>query len=94
MAGSPRVVTVDTVIQWDGVSQRLPRGQVIDVPPGSKLEAAIGLERLVPLGATATSRPAEPAEPAEPAAAPAVPKPRPATGKTQKDDGGGEGKGT
>lgn len=71
MACSPRVVTVDRVITWDGVSQRLPRGQVIDVPPGSQLEAAIGLEHLVPLGATATSKPAEPAATPEPAAAPA-----------------------
>jgi hypothetical protein len=80
MAASPRVVTADTRIMWDGVPQRLPRGQVIDVPPGSALEEAIGTENLVPLGATATSRPA--AEPAAPAADPAPRKPR-GNGKTQ-----------
>jgi hypothetical protein len=81
MAGSPRIVTEDRTIEWDGVSQRLPRGQVIDVPPGSKLEDAIGAEHLVPLGATAAQPPPEP----EPAVAekPAPAKPRTAaTGKT------------
>jgi len=53
----PRVIAVDTVITWDHVFQRLPRGQVIDVPPGSALEAAIGLDRLVPLAAVTPQLP-------------------------------------
>lgn len=77
MAVSPRIVTADVVFTWDGVSQRLPKGQVMDVPPGSALEAAIGLKHLVPLGAVAAQPPAEkpapqeelPAEPARPRAA-------------------------
>ena len=70
MGISPRVVTQDVTIAWDGVTQRLPKGQVIDVAPGSPLEAAIGLHRLVPLGVPAASPPpavppagAAPAEP-------------------------------
>jgi hypothetical protein len=51
MGVNPRVIARDTVIFWDHVPQRLPRGLVIDVPPGSALEAAIGADRLAPLGA-------------------------------------------
>ena len=57
MGANPRVVTADTTFRWDGAMQRLPRGQVIDVPAGSQLEAAIGLDRLIPLGAK-TAQPA------------------------------------
>jgi len=49
MGISPRIVTQDVTITWDGVPQRLQRGQVIDVVPGSPLERAIGAGRLVPL---------------------------------------------
>lgn len=63
MGANPRIVTAETWIQWDGVSQRIPRGQVMDVTPGSALEAAIGLDRLRPLGTVAPQPPAPPAEP-------------------------------
>jgi hypothetical protein len=95
MAGSPRVVTEDTTFTWDGVSQRLPKGQVLDVPPGSALERAIGLQNLIPLGAVAAQPPPAP-EPA-PAEKPAPAKPRTAAaGKTQEAgaDLTGEGKNT
>jgi hypothetical protein len=49
MAISPRVVTEDRHITWDGVIQRLPKGQVLDVPPDSALEREIGRDFLVPL---------------------------------------------
>ena len=76
MAGSPRVVAADVTFTWDRVPWRLHRGQVIDVPPGSALEKAIGANMLVPLGATgpAAQPPAPDAEEApreEPEAAPA-----------------------
>jgi hypothetical protein len=51
MSANPRVVAVDTVFRWDGAPQRLARGTVLDVPPGSALLAAIGPRNLVPLGA-------------------------------------------
>lgn len=99
MAGSARIVTEDVALFWDGVSQRLPKGQVMDVPPGSALEAAIGLDHLVPLGAvtaqplTQEAAPTEEAAPKEetkPAAkeAEAVP-PKPAPVKA-KDAGDGK----
>jgi hypothetical protein len=44
---------VDTVFRWDGAPQRLARGTVLDVPPGSALLAAIGPQNLAPLGAKA-----------------------------------------
>jgi hypothetical protein len=59
MGLSPRVVTQDRHITWDGVTQRLPKGQVLDVPPGSALEREIGREYLVPLGAVAAQAPVE-----------------------------------
>jgi hypothetical protein len=80
MAGNPRTVAVDTWITWDGVRQRLPRGQVMDVTPGSALERAIGRERLVPRGPDPA--PAEEAAPEE-EAAPAKPR---AVTKKQDDD--------
>jgi len=49
MGLSPRVVTQDRLISWDGVTQRLGKGQVIDVAPGSALEAEIGAQFLVPM---------------------------------------------
>jgi hypothetical protein len=48
------------VFTWDGVSTRLAKGQAIDVTPGGALEAAIGREHLVPLGATSALPPPEP----------------------------------
>lgn len=71
MGLSPRIVTEDVVFRWDGVTQRLPKGQVMDVPPGSALERAIGLDHLVPLGAVTAQPPAqEAAAKEEPKSAP------------------------
>lgn len=49
MAANPRVVTEPVTITWDGAPQYLPKGQIIDVPPGSALEEAIGAGRLEPV---------------------------------------------
>jgi hypothetical protein len=62
MGTNPRVVTEERWISWDGVAQRLPKGQVMDVPPGSALERTIGREFLVPLGTAAVRSPAEPGD--------------------------------
>lgn len=79
MAVSPRIVTEDRNITWDGVSQRLPKGQVLDVPPDSPLERAIGADYLVPLrGAAAPQVPAP-----EAAEQPAAEVP---SGKPQQED--------
>lgn len=42
MAARPMLVTADTVITYDNVSQRIPQGTVIDVPAGSALNTALG----------------------------------------------------
>ena len=41
MAANGQVVTADITITYDGVSQRIPRGTVIDVPAGSALATAL-----------------------------------------------------
>lgn len=81
MGLSPRVVTEDRQIAWDGVTQRLPKGQVMDVPPGSALERAIGAEFLVPLGPTSALPPAEEAPAEKPAVAEKPQEPAPAAPK-------------
>jgi hypothetical protein len=98
MGISPRIVTEDVTFTWDGVTQRLPKGQIIDVAPDSPLERAIGAGRLVPLPGTAVQPPApavevpavETVKPAQ-AAAPPQEKPDPAKAappaKKQDDDG-------
>jgi hypothetical protein len=83
MAGNPRTVTQDVIFTWDGVPARLAKGQVIDVTPGSKLEAAIGADKLVPRGSTSALPPAE--QPGEKPAEEAAPKAEVAQG------GGGGG---
>lgn len=92
MAVSPRIVTEDVIFQWDGVSQRLPKGQVLDVPPDSALERAIGADHLVPLrGAPAQAPVQVPAEEAAPKEEPepaAPPKAKPAA---KKDDDAKDG---
>lgn len=62
MAANPRVVTVDRWIAWDGVQQRLPKGQVLDVPPDSALERVIGREFLVPLPGAPQADASEPGD--------------------------------
>jgi hypothetical protein len=90
MAGNPRTVTQETWFTWDGVPARLPKGQAIDVVPGSALEAAIGRDRLVPLGATSALPPAEPpakeapAEKPQEAESPAAP-PKPVAQAKKQD---------
>jgi hypothetical protein len=86
MAGNPRTVAVDTTIFWDGVSQRLPRGQLLDVTPGGALEAAIGRDRLVPLRGAIAPPPAMEAASQEEPKAPA-PKPRAAAKTGDGKDG-------
>lgn len=78
MAISPRIVTQDRRITWDGVTQRLPKGQVLDVPPGSALEREIGPEYLVPLpGSVPVADPVPaPAEKPAPREEPAPARPR------------------
>jgi hypothetical protein len=51
MAANGYVVNVDVVIVWDGVSQRIPRGTVIDTPAssGANLAATIGAGNLTAL---------------------------------------------
>jgi hypothetical protein len=85
MGTNPRIVTEDRQIFWDGVQQRLPKGQQIDVPPGSPLERAIGAEFLVPLpGSAPAVEEATPEEKPEPA--PARPRTAPKSGDAK--DGG------
>jgi hypothetical protein len=67
MGLSPRIVTETRLILWDGVTQRLPKGQVMDVPPGSPLEAAIGAEFLVPMPGAEAQAPAQEVPQEEPA---------------------------
>jgi len=49
MSANPHVVTADTEFLWDHAPQPLRRGTIIDVPPGSALEHAIGRDKLKPL---------------------------------------------
>ncbi len=51
MALNPRIVNTDITVTWDGVSQRIPRGTVIDVPAGSALLTALGAGNLTALTA-------------------------------------------
>jgi hypothetical protein len=44
-----RLVTAGTDIAWDGVLQHIPAGTIVDVPPGSVLEAAYGPGNLADL---------------------------------------------
>ncbi|HEY2085614.1 MAG TPA: hypothetical protein VGH54_06210 [Mycobacterium sp.] len=71
---SARIVTEDVEFPWDGVTQRLTRGQMLDVVPDSALERAIGSQNLRPPGPIAPAPSAAP-EPLAKAAAPAVAKP-------------------
>jgi len=50
MAITARTVTEEVVFLWDGVTQRLAKGQVLAVEAGGALERAIGKHRLIPHG--------------------------------------------
>jgi hypothetical protein len=49
---SLRMVTASTsiIVAWDGVVQNVARGTIVDIEPGSALEAAYGPDNLVDLG--------------------------------------------
>lgn len=51
MGANMRQVLNDTTFTYDGVSQRIQAGTLIDVPAGSALETAIGTGNLVTLTA-------------------------------------------
>jgi hypothetical protein len=90
MSANPRVVAVDTVFRWDGAPQRLARGTVLDVPPGSALLAAIGPRNLVPLGAK-TPLPEPPVTEAATEKEPqGSSRSRRSTAKTSSDEGEGQ----
>jgi hypothetical protein len=82
MAASPRIVTEDITITWDNAPQRLAKGQILDVPPGSALEEAIGTHRLAPMLRPDSTA----AVPETPAAAPPT---APAARKKASADGDG-----
>ncbi len=88
MGANPRVVTQERHITWDGVTQRLPRGQVLDVPPGSALEREIGADFLAPLpGSAAAQVPDEgPAPEEKPGTAPARPRAAAKAGDAREGD--------
>lgn len=100
MPGHPNVITADTSVMWDGVAQRLARGTIIDVTPGSALETAIGREYLAPITGTAahgsgpvpeTAAVKEAAEPADGSPPSGTKTTASKTGAAAKapDDGGG-----
>ena len=82
MAGRACIVTDETVFTWGGTLQRLPRGQVIDVPPGSRSNGHWAPASRHPgwhpsRPGSASTCPQPPLRPAKPAApAPAKPEPQ------------------
>ena len=46
MAANPMIVNTDVTITYDGVSQRIARGTLIDVPNPSAIRTAIGAGNL------------------------------------------------
>jgi hypothetical protein len=54
-----RLVTAGTDIAWDGVLQHIPAGTLVDIPPGSALEAAYGPGNLADLDAGAAAAAAD-----------------------------------
>lgn len=53
MAANLRIVKADTIFTYDGVSQLLAMGSLVDVPAGSALETAIGAGNLAAVGTAA-----------------------------------------
>jgi hypothetical protein len=49
------IVTGGIDVSWDGVLQHIPAGTLVDVPPGSALEAAYGPANLADLDADAAA---------------------------------------
>jgi hypothetical protein len=56
---SLRQLTSDVDIAWDGVIQHIPAGTIVDVPPGSALEAAYGPGNLADLDLDAAAAAAD-----------------------------------
>ena len=56
-----RMVTTTggTLVAWDGVIQNVPAGTIVDIPPGSALEAAYGPANLADLDADAAAAAAD-----------------------------------
>lgn len=50
---TPANSAAQLTINYDGGGMIVTMGQIIDVPPGSALESAIGLSNLTPLAGTA-----------------------------------------
>lgn len=42
MALNPRMVNTDIDVNWGGAVKHAPAGTIVDIPPGSALEAAYG----------------------------------------------------
>jgi hypothetical protein len=49
MAANGKIVNTDITVTWDGVSQRIARGTVIDVPASGALITALGAGNLTSL---------------------------------------------
>ena len=54
-----RLVTAGTDVAWDGGLVHIPAGTLVDVPPGSALEAAYGPGNLEDLDAGAAAAAAD-----------------------------------
>jgi hypothetical protein len=87
MSATPRMITADITIRWDGTPQRLGRRTVLDVPEGSAFEAAIGRENLATLsGLPLIGAEPEPAPVQEPEPEPAQPAAKPKARTAASDD--------
>jgi hypothetical protein len=53
MAANPRIVASDIYVTWDGGTNFVPKGSIVDIPAGSTLEAAYGGSgNLISIGAS------------------------------------------
>lgn len=55
MAANPMILTADVTVTYDGASQRIMRGTLIDVPNPSAIRTAIGAGNLAALTAAQQS---------------------------------------
>lgn len=62
MAANPRVVTNDIEVTWDGETNFVARGTIVDIPAGSALETAYGTSNLVSIGTWAEATGDDPGE--------------------------------
>ena len=56
---SLRQLASDVDIAWDGGISHVPAGTLVDVPPGSALESAYGMDNLMDLDAGAAAAAAD-----------------------------------